>query len=193
MASPELFARRRSLTAAAVRVGLAALIALSCSRDDGGPNARGAGLRSVTLPAAQSAQAYGEAMRGAFDVGPGLVLLLDPAILPRARDGEPPGLIPRDVVREMRDIRVIQGTCDPRGRSEKAAPICAADAAGYIVRVSELYGVAPDSVQLYVTAERYRPASDTSGFQPPLQLEQRYTLARRGDSWRVARKERLLE
>lgn len=137
------------------------------------------------------AGAYAEALRGAFDVGPGLVLLLDPAMLPRERTAEARDTLDPGVVRALARTGTVQGTCAPEIGDPRTAPICAATTAGYIVRVSPIFQAAGDTVQLFVTAERYRPSGDTTGFQPPLRIEQRYDLTPARAGWTVARKARL--
>ncbi|HJU88984.1 MAG TPA: hypothetical protein VJ672_06295 [Gemmatimonadaceae bacterium] len=175
----------------------ALVIALSlgaCSGEPEDKNARGAGLPAADLPIGRRASAYATGMRGMFDVGPGLVLLLDPALLPRSRTAEPEDSATSDLIQALRETRTIQGTCAPRrGTDRRSAPICEASAAGYIIRVSDIFQASGDTVQLYVTAERYRAARDTAGFQPPLRIEQRYDLTPRGDAWSVARKARLVK
>ncbi|HJU65563.1 MAG TPA: hypothetical protein VJ596_07785, partial [Gemmatimonadaceae bacterium] len=127
---------------------LVLVLASSCGREDEGPNARGAGLRSAALQPATRAEAYATALRGVFDVGPGLVLLLDPRVLPRSRIGESRGQVPQEVVHVLRASGAIHGTCQADTTAEKAAPICAAESAGYIIRVSDVFAMAGDTVQL---------------------------------------------
>ena len=177
----------------ASRAALALLVAACASEREDDANARGAGLSVASLSDAERAGAYAVALRGAFDVGPGLVLLLDPAVLPRTRGAQAANELPAEVVRVLRATGTIQGTCVPVGGAQKSAPICAADSVGYVVRVSDIFRLAGDTVQLYLTAETFRPSRDTTAFQPPLRLEQRYGLVRRGGGWVVAQKERLVE
>lgn len=174
-------------------VGLLALLAGACtSKDAGSSSDRGAGLEVASLPASERASAYAAAVREAFDVGPGLVLLLDPDVLPSARSGKTTHELPADVIRRLRGTGVIQGTCQPRSATERRAPICTARSAGYVIRLSDIFRIASDSVQLYLTAERYRPSQDSTRAASPLRLEQRYNLARHGNAWVVATKERLV-
>ena len=174
-------------------LSLVVVIAAACSRErEGSPTDRGAGLTVVELPPAERAGAYAAALRGAFDLGPGLVLLVNPALLPRGRDEEVAAdTMAPEVVEALDASRVVQGRCTPSAAAETMAPICPGANAGYVVRFSELFGVGGDTVQLYVTFESYRPSQDTSAYQAPIRLEQRYELAKRGRAWVVARKERL--
>ncbi|HEX5437738.1 MAG TPA: hypothetical protein VFW98_11300 [Gemmatimonadaceae bacterium] len=169
-------------------------LAVACSSDGGSAHAsdRGAGLRTASLPAAQAASAYAAALREAFDVGPGLALLIDPALLPRSRGSASTQRLAAGVVRGLRTRGVIQGNCQPRGGTKSLAPICPISTPGYVIRVSDIFEVARDTVQLYLTAERFRAARDSARFAPPLNMEQRYTLARRGPRWAVASKEQLV-
>lgn len=155
------------------------------------PNDRGAGLTVETLSADQQAAAYAAALGGAFDLGPPLVLLLDPALLPRRRGTEASDSLPAAVSRALASRGVIQGACAAAPSSARDAPICRAQSAGYKVQFSPVFRLARDTAQVYLVAERYRPASDSAGYQPPLQFEQRYALVRSGQRWRIARQERL--
>ncbi|HEX6966527.1 MAG TPA: hypothetical protein VF166_12055 [Gemmatimonadaceae bacterium] len=170
------------------------LVLAACSSKGSGTNKsdRGAGLSVASLPAGQQAAAYAAALRSAFDVRPGLVLLVDPMLLPRQRGASATEKVPADVVRRLDASGVTQGTCQPRSGSGREPPICSAKMAGYVVQLSNIFRVAQDTVQLYATAERYRPTSDTVHFASPLRFEQRYILARRGDGWEVVSQARLL-
>jgi hypothetical protein len=181
------------IRSAAAQVALALLLAaLACGDDKGKASDRGGGLPAARLSAARSATAYTTGMRGMFDLGPALVLLLDPGTLPRARRADRGDPLPDEIVRSLRELDSIQGTCQPRRGDERHAPICDHSTAGYIIRVSEIFQAPGDTVLLYVTAERFRPSGDTTGFQPPLRLEQRYHLTPKGEGWSVARKSRMV-
>lgn len=174
--------------------GCAAIVIAACSGQGGksSPNDRGAGLEVRKLPADQQAAAYTAALGGAFDLGPPLVLLLDPAVLPRDRNAEASETIPPAVARALASRGVIQGSCRAAPASPREAPICTAQAAGYKVQFSPVFRLARDTVQVYLVAERYRPTSDSAGYQPPLEFEERYALVRSGGGrWRIARSERL--
>ena len=179
---------RGGATAACVAIVIAAC---SGQGGKGSPNDRGAGLEVENLAADQQAAAYAAALGGAFDLGPQLVLLLDPAILPARRDAESSDTIPPAVARALSSRGVIQGSCAAAAASARAAPICNAQSAGYKVQFSPVFRLARDTAQVYLVAERYRPKSDSTGYQPPLEFEQRYALVRSGRQWRVARTERL--
>jgi hypothetical protein len=167
------------------------LVLAACGGEPEGANARGAGLEDATLDVTSRAAAYAEALRGVFDVGPGLVLLLDPALLPRNRSAEPRDTLDPAVVRALARTGTVQGTCAPSLGDPRTAPICPATMPGYIIRLSPIFQARGDTIQLFVTAERYRATVDTTTFQPPLHIEQRYELVPSRNGWTVARKARL--
>lgn len=169
-----------------------AVLLAACSGGEGNasPNDRGAGLDVAQLSADQQAGAYAAAFGGAFELGPSLVLLLDPEFLARHRGAQPSDSVPAAVKRALLSRGVIQGSCAAVSASSRA-PVCKAHVAGYKIQVSPIFRVGHDSVQVYLVAQRYRPSSDTSGYQPPLEFEQRYMLLASGREWRVERQERL--
>lgn len=169
------------------------MLIAACSGDGGRNSAsdRGAGLQVQPLSADQQAAAYAAALGGAFDLGPPLVLLLDPDVLPRRRDAQSTDTIPAAVAQALSSRGVIQGSCAAAPPSPREAPICKAQSAGYEVRFSPVFRLAHDTIQVYLVAERYRASSDTAGYQPPLEFEQRYALVRSDHRWRVVRQERL--
>jgi hypothetical protein len=173
---------------------VACVLAMACARERTPlPTDRGAGLPVATLSEADRAAAYAVVLRGTFDIAPGLVLLLDRAILPRGRDEPATDTLSPGVVRALSATGVTQGTCVPASGARGVAPICPGAAAGYAVRFSDPYRAGRDTIQVFVTAERFRPSRDTTGRQPPLHLEQRYSLRKRGGRWEVARKDRLVQ
>ena len=180
-------------TFAVHRAGYLAIVIAACSGHGrtSSPNDRGAGLTVENLSADQQAAAYAAALGGAFDLGPQLVLLLDPALLPRQRGAESSDRVPAAVAKALASRGVIEGSCTAAPSPSREAPICHAQAAGYKVQFSPVFRLARDTAQVYLVAERFRPTSDSAGYQPPLQFEQRYALVRSGQRWRIAREERL--
>ncbi len=177
-----------------VAAGVGAVVAAACSKPS--PAGRGAGLPLATLDPAVQAQAYTTAVRSEFDLGPDLVLLLDPTYLPSAHDNGSPAPIPPVLVRALRNTGAIQGTCDPQRATRRRsvpAPICRSDRPGYVVHVSEPFQLAADSVQLFVRFERYRATADTMANLGPLEIEHRYVLVPRPGGWRVAHKARRMQ
>jgi hypothetical protein len=175
------------------RAGYLAIVLAACSGHGrtSSPNDRGAGLTVENLSPDQQAGAYAAALGGAFDLGPQLVLLVDPAVLPRQRGAESSDSLPAAVAKALESRGVIQGSCTDAPSSSRDAPICHAQSAGYKVQFSPVFRLARDTAQVYLVAERFRPASESSGYQPPLQFEQRYALVRSGQRWRIVRQERL--
>lgn len=171
--------------------GVVVLVLCACRDQRSSPSDRGAGLETAELTAEQRASAYAVAINGAFTLQPALVLLLNPAVLPRRRDAAPSDTLSPEVVRRLQARGVIQGTCTATAPSPRSAPICQARAAGYEIQFSDIFRIARDTIQLYLRAERYRASRDTLSYQPPLEFEQRYTLARSPEGWVEARKERL--
>lgn len=165
------------------------LTALACQGDKGPDQARGRGLSVAQLSAAEQARVYRAAVSSAFDLGPGLVLLLHPLLLPREAGTTGGDSVPGDVVRAMRQAGTIAGTCEPVAPSRGALPRCDARAAGYVVRYSPVLGLNGDSVQVYLSAEQY-----TIPGAPPQQIfrfEKAYQVVKRGGTWRVVREGRV--
>lgn len=173
------------------RASMTALLALAIACAPAEPeDGRGAGLENASLPAEEQARSYGAALRTAFELGPELSLLLDPGKLPRGSSDAARDSMPRDVTRAMLAAGVIQGQCVPKpGAKERYAPICEAPIPGYVVRVSDVYQLGRDSLQLHVLIRRY----DTPGTGPHSEFvfEEAYQLVRRDGDWRVVRKARL--
>lgn len=159
------------------------------SADSDGPDIRGNGLRAASLDAGQRARAYDAALRQAFDVDSTLVLLVDPAILPRngsfARDAK----LGDDVTRALTGEGMVRGTCEPAEPDRQHAPRCASAAPGYVVRFSDIYQMQGDTVRLFVAANRFQT---TSGVGPGTRFafESGFEVVRQGDAWRVAREGR---
>jgi hypothetical protein len=161
----------------------------ACETEEDPRVARGLGLEPASLPAAGQAAIYRAVAGSAFDLGPGLVLLAHPRLLPREAGlagGDP---MPEEVVRAMRGAGTIAGTCEPAPTTRGQLPQCDASAAGYIVRYSEVLRISADTVQVYLDAEQY-----TVPDAPPqqvLRFEKAYQLVRQGGRWRVAREGRV--
>ena len=189
---PELNPSRRRITTRALAFSSIALLfanVIACGGGEGdGPDVRGSGLRAAALDDGARAAVYGAALRQAFDVDSALVLLVDPAILPRngtfARDLELGG----DVVSAMRNAGVARGTCEtPEDQSH--APKCAASGPGYVVRFSDVFQGKGDTVRVFLAAQRFRT---TTGLGPAQRFafETGFEVVKQGGSWRVAREGR---
>lgn len=176
--------RRTMILALAAAPFLAA-----CSEEEGPQAARGRGLEVAALDARQRAQIYRAAVGAAFDVGPGLVLLLHPRLLPREAGLAGGDSVPADVARALRQAGTVAGTCEPAQTDRGSLPHCDASAAGYVVRFSDVLRLSTDSVQVYLDAEQY-----TVPGAPPQQVlhfEKAYQLINENGRWRVAREGRV--
>ena len=179
----------RSIVQTRMKILSAALfLAVSCAEDTS-KYARGRRLDVAPLPAVERARIYAAALGGAFDLGPGLSILVDTTMLTRTgglRAGEALG---NDVRTALRATDVTQGECAPQRRETNRTPVCSAAIPGYVVRFSDVFAMAGDSVQAHVFAERYDTPS--TGVHNRFTFEQAYQLVRRGGSWRVVRKARI--
>lgn len=173
--------------------GFLSLLALvACSgADDGPPAFRGPGLKVAPLQVDQQAAVNAVTANAAFNPDPSLSLLIDPVYLPRTEGiagGTPvaPALIAR-----MRELGVVRGTCQPSRDSTRTVPLCAAALPGYVVRFSEILGLAggTDSVQVYLAATRYRKAAKEPA--ELLSFERAYHVGRARSGWRVLSEARI--
>ena len=165
---------------------LTGVLAAACSAEDAGDGYfRGPGLRVAGLPVPARVAVYDAAVREAFDVGPGLSLLLDSTFLPREHGLEGGKPVPKDLADALRARGVVKGACRALSGEPRGAPVCDAAAPGYIVRFSEIYRMTGDSVQVHLAAERYN--TPTSAALEVMRFEKAYQLVGRGTTWRVAR------
>jgi hypothetical protein len=172
---------------------LAAIFAAACG--PAGPDdsnvARGRGLQPAKLAPSGEAAIYDAAVRAAFDVGPGLVLLAHTHRLPRTEGYDGGDSLPSEVLRALRTRGVVRGTCEPTRDAPRNTPRCNVAEAGYVVRASDVFRVGGDTVQVYFSAERFGAAT---GPRPEaLRFEKAFQLAGSGDSWRVIREGRVHE
>ena len=151
--------------------------------------ARGRGLTVAQLPAADQAKIYAAALGGAFDLGPGLSLLVDTAMLGRLSGERPGGALGADVRASLRGTGVTKGECQPQRRAPTRTPVCRAELPGYVVRFSDVFAMKGDSVQTHLLAERYD--TPASGEHNRFITEQAYQLVRRDGGWSVVRKARI--
>src|SRR5687768_5890356 len=73
---------------------------------------RGPGLRTTQLPVPAKVAIYDVALKSAFDVGPGLVLMLDPRFLPRTSGLGPGSPVPKNLVEGLHSRGVVRGVCE---------------------------------------------------------------------------------
>lgn len=168
------------------------LLAACASGDSDDANvARGRGLKPASLPVAAQADIYEQAARAAFDLGPGLVLLIHPVTLPRTAGYTGGDSVPSDLIAALRRRNVVSGTCTPKRDTPRGTPRCPVNVAGYVIRASDILRVSPDTVEIYFSAERFGAATG----QPPvaLRFEKIYQLVGSGTQWRVAREARVKE
>jgi len=137
------------------------------------------------LPVAARVVIYDAAVREAFDVGPGLSLMLAMNFLPRTTGLEGGPAVQASLADALRSRGVVKGTCKRIEGDAGGAPVCDAPEPGYIVRFSEIFRVSADSVQVHLAAERYN--TPTSAPLELLRFEKAYQLVGTGTTWRVAR------
>jgi hypothetical protein len=169
----------------------ALLLAAACggAPSDDALTVRGRGLAPATLSVASSAAVYDAAARAAFDVGPGLVLLLHPRQLPRTAgtDGGEP--VAPALVRALREAAVVRGLCEPKHDMPRDTPHCGSQQAGYVVRATPVLQMPGDTLELYFAAEAF---GSQRGPRPvALRFEKIYQLVPSGERWRVAREARV--
>jgi len=172
-----------------VAILLASAIA-GCS-DDASSDVRGRGLSAASLSPIEQAHVYEAAARAAFDVSdPSLSLLLDRRMLPRTVGLAPAGMVPSDVVAEMRRRGAIKGTCEPPLSGHPGTARCSAALPGYVIRFSPVFTLHGDSTQVYVYAQKYDTPS--SGISDVLRFERAYQVVPLGrGEWRAAREGRI--
>jgi len=170
---------------------LAFAVACSSGSPDDANIARGRGLQAASLPVASQAAIYEQATRAAFDLGPGLVLLIHPLELPRTAGYTGGDSVPKDLITALRRRNVVSGSCTPQRDAPRNTPRCPVNMPGYIVRASDVLRISPDTVEIYYSAERFGAAT---GQRPEaLRFEKIYQLVGSGTNWRVAREARVHE
>jgi hypothetical protein len=179
--------RRPALCAAWLVVGLT--IACSGGDTDDSNVARGRGLEAVSLAPAAEAGIYDAAVRAAFNVEPGLVLMVHRRRLPRTAGYEGGDSIPPALVQALRDRGVIRGVCEPKHEAARDTPRCTASQAGYVVRGSPVVRSGRDTVQLNFAAEAF--AAERGPRPQALRFEKIYQLVGSGTAWRVVREARV--
>jgi hypothetical protein len=141
------------------------------------------------LQPAVRAAAYDAALRESFDVDSALVLLVDPALLPRDGSYVRDDPLPGPVIRVLRESGTVRGVCEPARPDPRGAPRCPAPLPGYAVRFSEVYQMPGDTVRLFVAAERFR-TTQGAGPAQRFAFESGFQLVRRGARWVVVRQAR---
>ena len=150
---------------------------------------RGPGLKLTQLPVPAKVAIYDAALRTAFDVGPGLTLLLDPRFLPRTTGLGAGAPVPKNLVDALRQRGVVEGLCQPPAEATREAPQCDVANPGYIVRFSDVFRIRGDSVQVHVAVERFN--TSTSAKSEIMRFEKAFQLVGKGTTWRVVRQGRV--
>ncbi|MEO7455721.1 MAG: hypothetical protein ABIY52_05620 [Gemmatimonadaceae bacterium] len=149
---------------------------------------RGHGLAVATLPAGAEPQIVDAAIRAAFDVTPDLFLRMHVRALPRTAGDTGGAPISPSLVRALRERGLVLGTCEPVRSAPKDTPRCSGPEAGYIIRATDVLQLLPDTVEVYVAAEKFGAAT---GLKPEaLRFEKIYQVVKQGAGWRVAREAR---
>src|SRR5688572_18461937 len=117
------------MSSPAIRKVLLLVLVLGCAKD--ASYARGRGLEVAQLPATDRAQIYAASLGGAFDLDPGLSLLVDTTLLSRVGGEGPGGALGADVRAALRGTGVTKGECRPERRAPTRTPVCRADLPGY--------------------------------------------------------------
>ncbi|HEU4564848.1 MAG TPA: hypothetical protein VFS05_09375 [Gemmatimonadaceae bacterium] len=175
----------------ALWLALAAVVACG-GGDESARAVRGRGLEAAALPAGEQAEIYDAVLRAAFDIGPGMTLLVSPRQLPATAgvEGGPP--LSPEVIRALEQRRVVQGTCAPPTAAKGSeAPRCEAPALGYLVRLSPIFRSPGDTLRVHLRADHY--ALTGGAPVPTFHFEKAYELVRRDDRWRVVREGRVNE
>ena len=168
---------------------MASIAAVGCARNEM-PAYRGAGLEQASLPIDDAVAVYRAALGGSFTLGdPSLSILVDSLLLPRQ-----PGLaggapMPADLRSALRAAGLSKGSCTIPVTKTRQPLVCTAARAGYAVRVSDIFALGPDSVQVSVVVEQY--AIPNGPRAERLRFERAYHVVRRGNAWRAVREARM--
>jgi hypothetical protein len=188
MATRGVIQHRRTARRACGALALGALM-LGCGGGEATSYARGRTLAPAGLSPSDEAAVDRAALGAAFTLGPDLVLLLDPVRLPRTGGivgGDP---VPPALSKALHERGIVHGTCQPPRDDSRDVPVCNARAAGYVVRFSDVFRLAPDSVEVHLLARAYRTAP--TQLVEALSFEKVYQIVGSGGRWRVAREARV--
>lgn len=181
--------RRRGLAG----LGTGALLSLGCAAPAERPDeSRSGGLPVADLPVATQVAVYAAAVRAAFDVGPDLWLLVHPRQLPQGAGTAGGAPLPDSLGDALRAGGITRGTCDPARDGDQRAPHCDAARSGYIIRGTEIFQGAGDTLRMNLLSELYAMSGGPG--QEPLAFEMAYKLIPRGDGrYRVVAEGRVRE
>ncbi len=173
----------------AAALGLCIALACSGGAPDDSNVARGRGLKPATLPPTAEAAVYDAAVRAAFDVEPSLVLFVHPRLLPRTAGYDGGDSISAALVQALRGRGVVRGVCDPKHEAPRDTPRCTGPHAGYVVRASQPFRAAGDTIQINFAAEAF--GAELGPRPQALRFEKIYQLTGSGSQWRVVREARV--
>ena len=174
----------------AVAAILLVTLGYACKRDGDSNVQRGRGLKPAALSDLERSNVYNAALRATFDMDdPALSLLLDPRFLP-LKPGVGLGTpMPGGLTSTLRGRGIVKGTCSVPTAGTRKTLLCNAERPGYVVRFSDIFAAAGDSVQVYVFVQKYD--TPESGGSEALRFEKVYLLVRQDGVWRAAREGRM--
>jgi hypothetical protein len=185
--TPSLRSLRRALPFAPF-----ALILAACAATEDDHYVRGHNLRVASMTANTRVSVYEAALGAAFDVrDPALTLLLDRRKLARIGGMGEEGKLSGPVEGALKQRGLIHGVCEPPITSSRATPQCTARGPGYVVRFSDVFSRAGDSVEVYLAVQKYD--TPNSGHSESLRFEKAYQLVRHGDTFEPTREARVRE
>lgn len=182
--------RRCPARAGAQALLLWCVFACAAAPDDSNV-ARGRGLTPASFPPATEASVFDAVVHASFNVEPSLVLLMHPLRLPRMAgyDGGDP--IPDGLVDALRERGIVHGVCTPKHEAPRDTPRCTGPNAGYVVRASQPFHGAGDTIQINFAAEAF--GAEVGSRPQALRFEKIYQLIGSGSHWRVVREARARE
>jgi hypothetical protein len=147
----------------------------ACAGEAAIDESRSEGHPVASLELNEQVGVYRAAINTAFDVGPGLVLLLHQTHLPQGAgfDGGSPQ---SDALYDaLQEARLLQGRCSPsRPSNQLRAPVCDMPESGYVLRASEIFQRSTDTLQFYLHSEVYAtragPGMDAFAFEMAYRL-----------------------
>lgn len=180
------------MTNQAVPVAMLLMLAAACGKGATEDSyARGHKRSVATLSTDAESRVIEAAIRTAFDVEPALILRMHPRRLARTAGDSGGNPTAPALVKALRDLGMVTGSCDPIRSSPKDTPRCRGPEAGYIIRASEPFTVSRDTVEINFAAEKF--GAETGQKPEALRFEKVYQLVKEGTGWRVVREARVRE
>lgn len=175
------------------RVALLFALGWACSPPAAQPDtSRSNGLPVATLTVEEQAAVYDAAVRAAFDVGPDLYLVAHKRRLPAGAGLEGGDELPSALGTALERAGITHGTCDPERSNAQRAPLCPVERSGYIIRATDVYQAAGDTLRMNFRSELYAAARGSG--QEPFAFEMAYKLAPSAPGrWRVVAEGRVQE